>query len=89
MRIWGGKTLAILLSFPGITSCNTTLSAEPGKTAEKEIAFPSEIEGVLDEGWEVYVMHYDSCLAQQKDYCEVFERAKRDTYISQLWSREL
>jgi len=88
MGEWGGKSSAFLLVMIGLASCSTTFSDEPNNATSKEIAFPTEIDGSLDEGWEVYVMHYETCVAQQEDYCEVFERAKRDTFISQLFSKE-
>ncbi|MEC7289312.1 MAG: DUF6624 domain-containing protein [Pseudomonadota bacterium] len=53
-------------------------------SAIKQLEFPTEIDGDLDKGWEFYVMRFDTCVAQKKRHCEVFERAKKDTYIAQL-----
>lgn len=34
-------------------------------------------------------MRYDNCVAQKQSHCEVFERAKKDTYIAQLLAKTL
>lgn len=88
MGLRGCNASAFALTLTVIASCSTTLSEEYDVVASRDITFPTEIDGVLNEGWEVYVMQYDTCVAQQKDYCEVFERAKKDTYIAQLFSKE-
>ena len=76
-----------LVAIPVLVSYQSA-AEEVATTPElTSLEFPTEIDGALDEGWEVYVMHHDSCVAQAKSHCEVFERAKKDTYIAQLLAK--
>ncbi len=70
-----------------LVSCQSTTEKGASTPELKTLEFPTEIDGALDEGWEIYVMRFDSCVAQEKSHCEVFERAKKDTYIAQLLAK--
>lgn len=83
-------TRAIALAAASIlVSCQSTPVQETQTTELKPLEFPTEIDGALDEGWEIYLMRYDNCVAQKQSHCEVFERAKKDTYIAQLLAKTL
>ena len=78
------KSVCCLLVATTVIACQSAPEQDAPAVDLPSIEFPVEIDGALDEGWEIYVMRYDNCVTQEKSYCEVFDRAKKDTYIAQL-----
>ncbi|MEM9739167.1 MAG: DUF6624 domain-containing protein [Pseudomonadota bacterium] len=84
MRFSSEMRAVSLAAVTVLVSCQSNPAQDPPTAAFEPIEFPTKIDGALDEGWEFYVMQYDSCIAQSLSHCEVFERAIKDTYMAQL-----
>ncbi len=67
-----------------VAACATPVGAAPVNEEAKVLEFPTEIDGAVDTGWEVYLTQYNACVDAGHDYCEVYERTTKDTYVSQL-----
>lgn len=58
-------------------------------TATTALGIPSEFEGDLDTGWEYYHLLNTTCDKARRYLCELYARAKTDTYIAEVLAQNV